>query len=237
MTSAAGRRAHIHSSVTEGRYEARLLAGDDTEMEACWRLRHRVFVQQRAWVPDNPAWPGLEVDAYDPHAWHLAAFDGQEIAAYLRALPWRPGIGFMLEREFSGLLAPSACAALPRAGAVELSRLACSGTGMGQSGFGRAGDLHPLEVLLKLLYRLALAEKIEHFHIVVEASWLRPFTRRFALPFSPLGEARTLAGGTRTVAATAKLCDLRGAMLLRRPDKHLWYRDGEEAPTQMIELP
>jgi N-acyl-L-homoserine lactone synthetase len=229
MTSAARTDA---SPVIEGHYTACVLAPGDARLEACWQLRHRVFVEQRGWVPDDPERPGLEVDAYDAHARHLAVFDGECLTAYLRALPWVPGVGFMLEREFSCLLASSARAGLPRTSAVELSRLACR-VARPPATFIRSGEPHPLEVLLKLLYRLALAEGIEHFHIVVEAAWLRPFARRFGLPFSPLGETQVLGGGTRTVAATATLPDLESAVLRRWPDKHAWYQaDSGASPIQ-----
>ena len=206
----------------EGPYTARLLAPSDAALALCWQLRYRYFVQERGWVLPDACSLGEECDRYDESAWHLAVLEDEQIVAYLRVLPWRADVGFMLEDDFQTLIPASTCRALPRQGAVELSRLVCCP----QSAVSKEPSApHALELLLKLLYHLALREGIEQFHIVVEAAWLKPFARRFGLPFTPLGEVQVLAGGTRTVAATATLGELQTAMLRRWPDKHAWYHN------------
>ena len=200
-------------------------------MQACWRLRHEYFVRQRGWVTPDSARPGLEVDAYDGHCHHLAVFEGGRPLAYLRVLPWRPHVGFMLEREFAALLPEKYLQVLPREGAVELSRLVCC------SGLRAAKDApHPLELLLKELYHLALEQGIGRFYVVVEEAWLKPFARRFGLAFTPLGPARTMPDGTCTVAAVATLAELQAGILRRWPDKYEWYQpDGVAAPEPQAE--
>lgn len=209
-------------TVMEGPYTARLLAPDDAALLLCWQLRYRYFVQERGWVSPGACFSGEERDRYDQHAWHLAVLKDEQIVAYLRMLPWRTGVGFMLEDDFQTLL-PASCSTLPRHGAVELSRLVCCPR---SAAFQESGAPQAVELLFKLMYQVAKAEQIEHLHIVVEAGWLRPFDRRFGLPFTPLGEVQVLAGGTRTIAATATLSDLQAALSGRWPDKYAWYEDG-----------
>ena len=209
-------------TVVEDPYIARLLAPDDAALLLCWQLRYRYFVRERGWVLPTELYPDEERDRYDQHAWHLAVWEDDQVVAYLRVLPWRADVGFMLEDDFQTLMPASTCKALPRQNAVELSRLVCCP----QSAVSKeSGAPHALELLLKLLYHLALREGIEQFHIVVEAAWLKPFARRFGLPFTPLGEVQVLAGGTRTIAATATLGELQTAMLRRWPDKYAWYHN------------
>ena len=179
-------------------------------LSQCFRLRYDYFVRQRGWVAMNSASEnsasGEERDHYDDQALHLAVFSGEEVMAYLRLLPHDPVLGFMLDHDFSALLSEQERNELPRAGAIEISRLVCR--------FGKAtGDeIHPLHLLLRLLHLISSEQGFERCYIVVEQSWLRPFIRRFGVPFQVVGQPYTFAGGTRTVAATATLTELARAI-------------------------
>lgn len=197
-------------------------AGDDAEMEACLRLRYRYFVEQRAWVKADEMRPGLEQDDYDAHALHLSVWDEDGVAAYLRALPHDPQVGFMLDHELSCLLNEGGRHNLKREGAVELSRLVMRpDVALKMSG----KQPHPIEMLLKRLYRLSKERGFTSFYIVVEQGWLLPFARRFGLPFQLIGTPHVFPNGTKTVAAMATLEELEAGMRRHSAKKYAWYQE------------
>ena len=181
-------------------------AHEASVLSQCFRLRYNYFVRQRGWVTMDSTSVNEERDHYDDRALHLAVFCGEEVRAYLRLLPHDPILGFMLDHDFAALLSEQERDELPRAGAIEISRLVCR--------FGKVGDddIHPLHLLLSLLYQVSVEQGFERCYIVVEHSWLRPFVRRFGVPFQVVGQPYTFAGGTRTVAATATLAELERAI-------------------------
>jgi N-acyl-L-homoserine lactone synthetase len=221
--------------IREGPFLARELAAEDTEnMTVCGRLRYEYFVKKRKWLPVI-ADPCLgETDQYDAHARHLAVFaTGAEneapcpaVVAYLRVVLGTASCGFMLDHEFRCLLNDDERASLPRAGAVELSRLVIdSDLCKPSSGNGSAiNKVAAVELLLKLLYHVSLVEQIDHYLIVVERDWLYAFVRRFHLPFALIGSAHTFADGTTTVAAHTTRARLEQSIAEHSPRKFLWYR-------------
>lgn len=202
----------------EGPFVARI-ANDtvSSEIQGAYRLRYSYFVKQKGWV-EEPRIQGSEQDAYDPHCLHLCVSHQEQIVAYLRVLPHQPKIGFMLEGEFACLLSGAASPIIHNQ-AVELSRLVYGPSPM----FSKEGTTHPVEVLLKLLYRLAVNQGFERFYIVVEEKWIRPFARRFGLAFTPLSTPYVFPDGTRTVAATATLSELQESMKAHSLAKYEWY--------------
>lgn len=206
--------------VEEGNYAARIVRQEEPLLWlACQRLRHAYFVQQRRWVADNVQANGLECDVYDTHAWHLGVFDESGIVAYLRVLPHTAPTGFMLKHEFACLLDSEASPLIFCSQVVELSRLVYQPSPLSL----KEGTTHPVEVLLKLLYRLALDQGFHRFYIVVEEKWIRPFARRFGLVFTPIGTPYVFPDGTRTVAATATLTELQESMKAHSLAKYEWY--------------
>lgn len=149
---------------------------EESVLSQCFRLRFDYFVRQRGWVTAKNV-SGEERDHYDDRALHLAVFSGEEVMAYLRLLPHDPVLGFMLDHDFAALLSEREREELPRAGAIEISRLVCR--------FEKAAgdEIHPLQLLLRLLHQVSMEQGFERCYIVVEQSWLRPFIRRFGVPF------------------------------------------------------
>lgn len=180
-------------------------AHEERVLSQCFRLRYDYFVRQRAWVAMESA-SGEERDSYDDRALHLAVLSGEDVMAYLRLLPHDPLAGFMLDHDFAALLSEREREELPRAGAIEISRLVC------RSGKVAGDEIHPLQLLLRLLHQFSCDNAFERCYIVVEQSWLRPFVRRFGVPFEIVGRPYTFAGGTCTVAATATLAELEAAI-------------------------
>ena len=179
--------------------------GEETALSQCYRLRYDYFVKQRGWVT-APCPDREERDHYDSRALHLGVFSGKEVVAYLRILPHNARHGFMLDHDFAALLSDQQREELPRAGAIEISRLVCCWQTV------KSSRVHPLELLLELLYNLSLEQGFERCYIVVEECWLRPFVRRFGVPFQIVGQPQVFAGGTRTVAAMATVAQLETAL-------------------------
>jgi N-acyl-L-homoserine lactone synthetase len=207
-------------------YEAKLVVAPDfVSSIASHRLRHNYFVKERGWVSPDPDNPELEVDCYDLFCFHLAVFEQAEnagdephIAAYLRVLPWQEETGFMLQHEFSCLLPKNY--PLITSNSVELSRFVIAPYIKAR---GTAVTQKVIELLLKLLYRLSLQQEWDAYYIVVEESWLTAFVRRYALPFTPVGEPFTFPDGTKTIAAVAYRSEMEESVRRSDPAKHAWY--------------
>lgn len=57
------------------------------ELEQAWRLRHKVFVEEKGWT-DLTKTDGREIDQFDhDEAVHLCVMRGSRVAAYVRLLP------------------------------------------------------------------------------------------------------------------------------------------------------
>lgn len=207
-------------------FARRVSCGDGAPVTACYRLRFVTFVENRGWVAkESLPFPKLETDAYDPHSIHLAVFQGGIVTAYLRILPYQPEVGFMLDSDFAPLLREGDRHCLPREGAVELSRLVCRNNYLRS---WKSNEPHPVELLLKLLYQESKARGFQLFYIVVEEAWLRPFVRRFGLPFRVIGQPYTFPDGTRTVAAVATLEELEAGMKKHSTAKYNWYQSQDD---------
>lgn len=198
---------------------------DSTLFSACLRLRFDYFVRQKGWVEENKEFPGIDQDRYDPFSLHLAVFEGAEPVAYLRALPDISGLGFMLDHDFAPLLSSEAHSSLPRAGAIELSRLVCRAN---LSRTVRRGQPHPVELLFKELYSQSKRRGFTQYYAVVEETWLKPFCCRFSFPFHALEAPYTFPDGTRTVVASATVPDIEASLQKSNPQKWAWYASSQE---------
>ena len=209
----------------QGDYVARLIEeADEDEVRTYQMLRYECFVQRKGWVKDDPANPGLEIDHYDPHCYHLGVFQetprGAQLVAYLRALPWQEQSGLMLQYEFHDLVSEEAAGGLAQEGNVEISRLVVAQP----PGSGRAESAVLAELLFKLVYGLGKCLGWTTYYIVLEEAWLRVLNRRFAIPFAPLGAPQTYADGTRTLAAYAACETMEESMQRSAPAKYNWYQ-------------
>lgn len=202
-------------------FNSRVVSHKSEEIEACLRLRYAYFVEQRGWVRADEATPGIERDHYDPHCLHLGVWDEVGLTAYLRVLPFKSEVGFMLDRELCCLLHDHEREALPRENAVELSRLVVRPN---VALYAAPDQAHPVELLLRELYRVAKERDLTRFYIVVEQNWLQPFTRRFGLPFQTIGTPHLFPDATQTVAATATLAELEAGMRRHSAAKYAWYQ-------------
>ena len=213
-------------SLMQGNYVAHLIdVADDDAVWAYQALRYECFVLRKGWVKDDPARPGLEIDRYDPYCHHIGVFQGTQLVAYLRALPWQAEPGLMLQHEFHDLVCQKQTSLLGQPGNVEISRLVVDPP----PGSGRAESAVLAELLFKLVYRIGHHLGWTAYSIVLEEAWLRILNRRFAIPFEPLGAPHIYPDGTRTLAAYACCEAMEQSMLSTAPDKYHWYRQEMES--------
>lgn len=208
--------------LAEGEFVARLMdCGDEDEVRAYQELRYEHYVLRKGWVNDDPAHPGRETDRYDPYCHHLGVFQGPQLVAYLRVLPWQADPGFMLEHEFRNLISEDAAMELGQQGTIEAPRLVVAPL----PSSGRSETVVLAELLFKLVYYLGKLLGWTAYYIVLEEAWLRVLQRRFAVPFAPLGVPQTYPDGARTLAAYARCDTLEQSILAASPEKYHWYRE------------
>lgn len=160
---------------------------DETELlEQCYRLRHRIFVEECGWqLPATP--DGREIDPFDtPEAVHLAVVEDGRPVAYSRLLPtMRP---HLLSEVYPELLGG---APLPRASWIyEWTRFCVARERRdGVSAMSRPGQL-----IFVAVAELCLAAGIHAVTLQSDPIWLTRFlelgwrTRPLALPQTYAGQ-------------------------------------------------
>jgi acyl-homoserine lactone synthase len=159
------------------------------EQKQLWAFRHRIFREQLAWVPVCE--DGYDRDSYDDFSDNLALYrDGQVVGAIRLTGGQNP---FMLEEEFSGLLASGECIGKGREYS-EITRLAI--------------DRHALSgresvMAARMLYLGAWLWSQIHgvrwMYFVVEPVFYRRLVM-FGFPIVPVGVPRPLDGGVMSMA-------------------------------------
>ena len=208
--------------INQAPYTARIVRPE----ESCWwrtcqRLRYAYFVRQRGWVRDDPQRNGLEADDYVLIPITLPSLQEMKLLLTYGYCQQRRRPASCWSRKFACLLNNQSIRLPCDASVVELSRLVYCPVPSQIQGSGT----HPVELLLKLLYRLALTQGFARFYIVVEQNWIKPFARRFGLTFTPIGIPYIFPDGTRTVGATATLTELQESMKAHSQGKLAWYHD------------
>lgn len=72
------------------------LVGENTDLEAVFRLRYRVYCEYLRSLNPNEYPEGMETDSFDEHAIHFGAFEGNRIVGYVRFVKDSPR-GFLLD--------------------------------------------------------------------------------------------------------------------------------------------
>lgn len=205
--------------MVSGCFTARLIdVSNSDEVSNSQRLRYGYFCLSRGWAQGDSTTEGHDIDRYDEACHHLGVFQGGELLAYLRALPWHESLGFMLEDDFRCLVPDAQIKGMHRQTGLEISRLVLA------PGLSTDTNLQVTELLFKLLYQFCLEHRFEHLYAVLEAGWIRRFSRCFNLSFSALGKPHRFPDGTRTVAAHASLRELEASLNLIAPEKLRWYQ-------------
>ncbi|MBI5874895.1 MAG: GNAT family N-acetyltransferase [Deltaproteobacteria bacterium] len=196
----------------EGSYLIKTLSTHE-EMEAAFRLRHEVFVDELKWVPASP--DGMEKDGYDAFAHPIGVFDEwNKLIGYVRLIPAPQP--FMIEKEFACLL-PKDMPFRKLSSMAESTRICI------QKEYRTTlldSSLTLGHLLYKAIYQWCLMEDKRFFVTIVEKRYHR-FLKYF-FPFEPLGDFLPLGDG---VLSGIVLMDWRNFEALakeKRPDFFQW---------------
>lgn len=175
----------------EGSYLIKSLSTHE-EMEAAFRLRHDVFVDELQWVPASP--DGMEKDSYDSFAHPIGIFDlsaqtgkDLQLIGYVRLIP-APQL-FMTEKEFACLL-PRNKPFRKLSSMAESTRI-CIHKEYRKSLLDSSLTIGHL--LYKAIYQWCLMQDIRFFVTIVEKRYYR-FLKYF-FPFEPIGDFLPLGSG------------------------------------------
>jgi N-acyl-L-homoserine lactone synthetase len=207
-------------------FVARPLSRHETvTLEAAYRLRAAVFARELGWVPIGR--DGRERDRCDDVALHFAAFAVRAgrpaLVGYARVL--LPEHTFMLEREFSALLAGQPLRADPE-GAFEVSRFVV------HPAYRRASDAEGRGVahhLARAITRWALACRRAEWYAVCEVRHTRALRLR-GLPFARFGRTVAYQPGVWACAARLSIPEAAARLRERHMRDYLWYMQGAPAP-------
>jgi acyl homoserine lactone synthase len=195
--------------------------GSEKEYLQAYRLRHQVFCETLGWVPPNPT--GLEIDRYDSFATLLGLFSEENnLMGLIRLLP--PDRPFMLEEEFSDLMAPG-YRIRKEVDTAEISRLAIA-----PSAKERGLSSHYLNILLKGLYQWALVNEIRYSYLEVEKRFWR-ILQFLGFLSTPIGPVKSLPpAGANSMAAILDWEAFRFHNRNRQPEFLDWITTVQSAP-------
>ena len=219
---ASAQTATLHRPI----FAAQALSRQDTvTLEAAYCLRAAVFARELGWVPVGR--DGRERDRCDDVALHFAAFAGRAgglvLAGYARVL--LPEQTFMLEREFSALLAGQSLRANPKR-AFEVSRFVV------HPAYRRASDAGGRGVadhLARAITRWALACGRMEWYAVCEVRHIRALRLR-GLPFARFGRTIAYQPGVWACAARLSIPEAAARLRERHMRDYLWYTQGAPGP-------
>ena len=188
------------------------------EMDAAYRLRHDVFVDELKWVPPSP--DKREIDDYDKFAIPIGLFDlsaqtGKELPliGYVRLI--QSNYPFMVEKEFACLL-PKDKPLKKLPDMVESTRI-CIKKERRADKVGSLG-LTTGHLLYKAIYNWGIIHNSRYLVTIVEKRYYRHL-KNF-LPFKPLGEFLAMGDGVLTGIV---LFDWRDrASIEKKPDFMEW---------------
>lgn len=175
----------------EGSYLIKTLSTHE-EMDAAFRLRHDVFVDELQWVTASP--DGMEKDGYDSFAHPIGIFDlsaqtgkDLQLIGYVRLIPAPQP--FMIEKEFACLL-PKNKPFRKLSSMAESTRI-CVKKECRRSLLESSLTIGHL--LYKAIYQWCLMQDIRFFVTIIEKRYYR-FLKYF-FPFEPIGDFLPLGSG------------------------------------------
>ncbi|MDP2682373.1 MAG: acyl-homoserine-lactone synthase [Deltaproteobacteria bacterium] len=190
------------------------------EMDAAYRLRHEVFVDELKWVPPSP--DKRETDAYDKFAIPIGLFDlsaqtGEDLPliGYVRLI--QSNYPFMVEKEFACLLPKDKpFKKLPYM--VECTRICVKK----ERRADKVGDLDLTtgHLLYKAVYNWCLTHNSRFLIAVIEKRYYRHLKSLF--PFESLGGFLRMGDGVLAGTVLLDWRDFERVSLERRPDFMEW---------------
>ncbi len=190
------------------------------EMDAAFRLRHEVFVDELQWVPPSP--DKREIDDYDKFAIPLGLFDlsaqtGKDLPliGYVRLI--QSNYPFMVEKEFACLL-PKDKPLKKLPDMVESTRICVKK----ERRADKVGDLDLTigHLLYKAIYNWCLIHNSRFLVTIIEKRYYRYLKSLF--PFEPLGGFLPMGDGVLTGTVLLDWRDFERVSLERRPDFLKW---------------
>ena len=190
------------------------------ELDAAFRLRHDVFVDELRWVPASP--DKREKDAYDKFAIPIGLFDMSgracediQLIGFVRLI--QSDYPFMVEKEFASLL-PKDKPLKKSSDMIELTRI-CVKKERRPDKVGSLG-LTTGHLLYKATYNWCLIHNSRFLAAVIEKRYYRYLKSLF--PFEPLGEFLPMGDGVLAGIVLLDWRDFEMVSLERRPDFLEW---------------
>lgn len=190
------------------------------EMDAAFRLRHEVFVDELKWVPSSP--DKREIDDYDKFAIPLGLFDlsaqtgeDMQLIGYVRLI--QSNHPFMVEKEFASLI-PKDKPLKKLPDMVESTRI-CVKKERRADKVGNLG-LTTGHLLYKAIYNWCLIHNSRFLATIIEKRYYRYLKSLF--PFKPLGEFLPMGDGVLAGTVLLDWRDFERVSLERRPDFMEW---------------
>lgn len=190
------------------------------EMDAAFRLRHEVFVDELKWVPPSP--DKREIDNYDKFAIPIGLFDlsaqtgeALPLIGYVRLI--QSNYPFMVEKEFACLL-PQDKPFKKSSNMVELTRI-CVKKERRPDKIGSLG-LTTGHLLYKAVYNWVLIHNFRFMVAVIEKRYYRYLKSFF--PFKPLGEFLPMGDGVSAGTVLLDWRDIERVSLEKRPEFLEW---------------
>jgi acyl homoserine lactone synthase len=203
----------------EGNYLVKTLSTHE-EMEAAFRLRHEVFVDELKWVPASP--DGMEKDSYDSFAhpigiFNLSAQTGEELPliGYVRLI--QSNYPFMVEKEFASLI-PKDKPFKKLPDMVECTRICIKK----ERRADKVGSLSLTtgHLLYKAIYNWVLIHNFRFMVAVIEKRYYRHLKSLF--PFEPLGGFLQMGDGVLAGTVLLDWRDIEMVSLEKRQDFMEW---------------
>lgn len=155
---------------------------DPQDLQSVYRLRFRVYCEERGFMPPEDYPDGLERDAWDRHSVNFAAFDRDgRVAAAVRLVCPRPDMGLPYEQHcplYDDALLPSP------ASTAEVSRLVLNRGYRTPPGGGSTGTV-VMEVY-RAMYQYSRQHGVRYWFAAMERSLVRRLAR-FGVMFERIG--------------------------------------------------
>ncbi len=194
------------------------IADTNLELEKCFRLRYDVYCNQKKWLSPSDYPNGMETDEYDKYSLHILVMNEKMEAIgttrFIKGnecekLPYRMHPG-MKGVDYNGK------------NQAEVSRLLIN---------TKTQRLQALKGMLRMNYQACVADGIENWVFVLEASLLRLLSNSFKFICRPLGRPANYYGGI-TMAAYCDIRETERSWKKEHPDFHEFYN--EMVPTSDV---
>jgi N-acyl amino acid synthase of PEP-CTERM/exosortase system len=216
-------------------------------MEDVFRLRYRVYCEEKNFLPAEDYPQGFESDEFDENAVHFIVYGDDLLpVGYMRIIDGHDGYGFPMIAH--GMTVDDAFSFPPREGAMEISRMIVradyrhehrpandehSTSTLPLPNAKNASDLVQFR-LLRMMYQHALREGAGWICAAMEPTLHRKF-RMMGLPFAQIGPAGEYFGEVRPYAMNLR--EMEAVMEERFPRTMAFFDSPANDPTSRVVRP